>query len=279
MTDLRQTVNYTRYLQFQGWLTKKANNQHLFIRHLPLIPLSIIKIQRPVGKINLKQIGQLIRKHQPAIVYFEPSSLNQLPLLAKNGFRLKKSAFLPTKTLEISLTQPEKKIFKQMKKDSRYAIKKAKNKNIIIKKTENLKKFRHFWKKSVDWQRWTPSHKSLRNLKKAFGKKAIFLTAAVDHKIIAGATILLTKHHAYYYYAFTAKTGRRLSAQYLLVWKAIKLAKKANCQIFDFEGIYDSRFPNKSWLGFTHFKKSFGGQEVQYPGCFAKFYSLFPCLA
>jgi lipid II:glycine glycyltransferase (peptidoglycan interpeptide bridge formation enzyme) len=43
------------------------------------------------------------------------------------------------------------------------------------------------------------------------------------------------------------------------------------CKIFDFEGIYDSRFPIKSWLGFTHFKKQFGGNEIAYPGCYIKF--------
>lgn len=47
-------------------------------------------------------------------------------------------------------------------------------------------------------------------------------------------------------------------------------AKKRGCKIFDFEGIYDERFPNKSWLGFTHFKKSFGGYEVSYPGTYTK---------
>jgi len=50
-----------------------------------------------------------------------------------------------------------------------------------------------------------------------------------------------------------------------------KLAKKMGCKIFDFEGIYDDRFPLKSWLGFSRFKKSFGGLEVEYPGAYSKF--------
>jgi lipid II:glycine glycyltransferase (peptidoglycan interpeptide bridge formation enzyme) len=55
-----------------------------------------------------------------------------------------------------------------------------------------------------------------------------------------------------------------------MVWYGILWGKKRGAKMFDFEGIYDSRFPNKSWLGFTHFKKSFGGKEVEYPGCFVK---------
>ena len=42
-------------------------------------------------------------------------------------------------------------------------------------------------------------------------------------------------------------------------------------KILDFEGIFDERFPNKKWKGFTHFKKSFAGYEVEYPGAFSKF--------
>ena len=50
----------------------------------------------------------------------------------------------------------------------------------------------------------------------------------------------------------------------VLVWEAFKLAKKRGCQIFDFEGIYDERFPKAgtAWKGFTKFKEGFGGEKV-----------------
>ncbi|MBU1323407.1 peptidoglycan bridge formation glycyltransferase FemA/FemB family protein, partial [Patescibacteria group bacterium] len=53
----------------------------------------------------------------------------------------------------------------------------------------------------------------------------------------------------------------------LLVWEAIKLAKKLGCKRFDFEGIDDKR-----WPGFTRFKKSFGGIEIEYRGSFSKYF-------
>jgi lipid II:glycine glycyltransferase (peptidoglycan interpeptide bridge formation enzyme) len=51
-----------------------------------------------------------------------------------------------------------------------------------------------------------------------------------------------------------------------LVWEALKLAKKRGCRIFDFEGIYDERFPKAaaSWKGFTKFKEGFGGEKIVY---------------
>jgi len=262
MTDLHQTSKYACYLQSQNWLVKKIGDTFIFIRKIPLTPFSIIKIQRP-EKIPLATISQLAKKYRAITTYLEPLTVKQAALAFQHGFRLKKSAFLPTKTIELDLTQSEEKILKQMKKDARYALRRV---PLPIHQVTNLAAFHHMWKKTTGWQRWAPSLKSLKNLKKSFGNNALFLAAG--NPIIAGTIILITNQKVYYYQAFTSKAGRHSLAQYHLVWQAIKIAKKRSCKVFDFEGIYDERFPNKSWLGFSHFKKSFGGKEIEYPGCF-----------
>ena len=92
----------------------------------------------------------------------------------------------------------------------------------------------------------------------------------------AGAIFLIGDGVGYYWQAFTNKEGRKEQIQYKIVWEGILWAKKRGAKVFDFEGIYDPRFPDKSWLGFTHFKKSFGGYEVEYPGAYTK--TVFPFL-
>jgi lipid II:glycine glycyltransferase (peptidoglycan interpeptide bridge formation enzyme) len=52
----------------------------------------------------------------------------------------------------------------------------------------------------------------------------------------------------------------------------MKEAKKRGSLVWDFEGIFDQRFPNKDILGYTHFKKSFGGKEIEFPGAFTKWF-------
>ena len=86
----------------------------------------------------------------------------------------------------------------------------------------------------------------------------------------SGAIFLIGDKTAYYWQAFTNKEGRRALTQYKIVWEGILWAKAHGAKIFDFEGIYDERFPNKRWKGFSHFKKSFGGYEINYPGAFVK---------
>jgi len=84
-------------------------------------------------------------------------------------------------------------------------------------------------------------------------------------KPLAGALFLFNKDKSHYWEAASTRKGNRLSAPSLLVWEGIKIARQKGCKIFDLEGIYDERFPNKSWLGFTHFKKEFGGKQVEFP--------------
>ena len=64
------------------------------------------------------------------------------------------------------------------------------------------------------------------------------------------------------------KSNEQMYEQYAPVEKfdTEKERKKEGKKVFDFEGIYDERFPLISWKGFTRFKKGFGGIEVEYPG-------------
>ncbi len=267
--DVRQSPEYAKYLEFSGWIVKECKIENvkckIFIKKLPVFG-SIIKIQRP-EVVPFDEIPKLVKKYHAFVVYIEPLTTAQPPLLTKHGFHLSKSPFLPSKTIHLDLTQSEEKILAGMAKDARYGIRKAKEQDIKILRYEDIKKFHQVWKKSVGWQRWVPSLKSLQLLKRAFAKNALFLLAPN----LGGTIILTAGNAAYYYQAFTLKEGRKKFAQYLLVWEAIKKAKKMGCQIFDFEGIYDERFPQKSWLGFSHFKKSFGGKEIEFPPPFIKF--------
>jgi len=243
--DLRQSQEYAKYLKSIGWLVEKINEDYIYIRKIPLTPFSIIKIQRP-RKIPFQKIEKIVKKYRAFAIYLEPNFEFRITNheLKKRGYGLSKSPFLPTKTTQLDLIQLEEKILAGMKKDARYELRKAEKEAVQLIKVKDLTKFHRAWKRSVDWRRYVPSLKSLKHLQ---------------------------KKTAYYYYAFSSKEGRRKSAQYLLVWEAIKLAKKRGCKIFDFEGIYDERFPIKAWKGFSHFKKSFGGKIIQYPGCFVKY--------
>lgn len=260
MSDLRQSPQYARYLKSLNWDSDKIGQNLVFIRRLPLLG-SFLRIPRPVSPIPLTKIDQLAKKYGAFAVKIDYS---------------------PAKTLQLDLTLSLKQIENQMKKDGRYGIRKAEKNHlkILISQYPSLliSDFISLWHKNALRRGfWIPFGREIKNLYEAFEKEAYLLFACPMSHVtcrhqLSGALIILHDQTAYYFHAASSPEGRRLSAPYLIIWEAIKLAKKEGCKVFDFEGIYDERFPIKSWKGFTHFKKSFGGKEVEYPASKIKYY-------
>jgi lipid II:glycine glycyltransferase (peptidoglycan interpeptide bridge formation enzyme) len=265
MVDIRQTPAYARYLKSIGWQVKRINEVNYFIKKLPLIG-SVIKIQRP-EYIRYKDIKILSAKQRAFQIIVEPKNELDAQYLTSIGYKKSKRPYLPTKTLHLELTHPQESLINQMKKDARLAIGKNDQLPIYNYQLRDLEKFRTTWKSAVGLKRYVPPLKNLRSLKKSFRKNCLFLLTKDGS---AGAIFLMGDKIVHYWQAFSNQKGRKTLAQYKIVWEGILWAKKHGAKIFDFEGIYDKRFPNKKWKGFTHFKKSFGGYEVSYPGAFVK---------
>lgn len=260
MSDLRQSIQYAQYLKKIGWEYDKTGKNLVFIKHLPLLG-NFLKIQRPLTNIEFDQLQSLVKKHKAFAVKIDYS---------------------PTKTLQIDLAPSLQQIQNQMKKDGRYGIRKAeKNKiktQVYSYPNPLINNFISLWHKNA-WRRgfWIPFHREMKSLYEAFGEKCYLIFTYQEpnqkDKPLSGAFIIVNDKTAHYFHAASSPEGRKLSAPYLIIWEAIKLAKKKKCKTFDFEGLYDERFPIKSWKGFTHFKKSFGGTEVKFPGPKTKFYN------
>lgn len=278
MTDIRQSERYASYMTYQGWIVKRIDGINYFIRKFPVIG-AFLKIQRPQN-IDLTTIDILSRKYGVIQIILEPNLTTGFnpakyhDLLSTHGYKLKKSTYLPSKTLQINLKQSEDQIFNNFKKDARASIRKGSGLAIKEYSTPSeIKNWRDAWKKSVNFQKYVPTVGQLYNLKKAFRNNHSLILAShnIFGSIIGGALFTRSSHDvAYYWYGFTSKEGRTSLSQYSLLYQGILWGKSQGCKVFDLEGIYDPRFPNKSWLGFSHFKKSFGGREIQYPGCYSK---------
>jgi lipid II:glycine glycyltransferase (peptidoglycan interpeptide bridge formation enzyme) len=290
MRDIRQSKNYADYLRTQGWVIERINNINYFIKKFPILG-SVLKIQRP-KKIRYKDIKVLSEKYKAFQIIIEPdlaSVVNSFSdihdLLLHNGYKLSKSTYLPSKTIQIDLVQSKVEIYRNFSKDCKYSIRKGEGLKIeSYNSPKKIKIFHEAWKKSVNFKRYVPSLESLLSLNRSFPQsKSLFLASHnKSGSIIGGAIFTISSHEVsnyitYYWQGFTNNEGRASLSQYSILYQGILWGKKMGCKIFDFEGIYDERFPNKSWLGFTHFKKQFGGKEVLYPGCYSRFriYNLF----
>jgi lipid II:glycine glycyltransferase (peptidoglycan interpeptide bridge formation enzyme) len=271
MIDLRQTKKYAEYMQATGWGVEKNADFFTYYKKVPVLGY-FIKIQRP-GEVSKKQIDSIIKKYKPFQMVIEPKNKQQVPLLKKNGFKQSISYFVPSKTVQIDLTKAEKYLLDRMHYKTRYNIRKTEKSELKVKTGNNIRKFADFWQECARQQRgmYLSQKEEIIQIHKAFGKDAEILTVYKKEELLSEILLICTKDIAYYMYATSSAEGKKTFAPTLNVWEAVKLAKKLKCKVFDFEGIYDERFPIKSWLGFTRFKKSFGGEVVEYPGTFQKF--------
>lgn len=266
MIDLRQTEKYASYMRNLGWKVERIQNINYFIRPFFIFG-SFMKVQRP-QKIDIKIIVQLQKKHRVFNIIIEPK--HEKDILHITGYGLRSSSpYLPSKTIHIDLTKSETQLLKEMRHKTRYNIKQAQKKGVEVKVSKDIKLFSDMWK-HAKFSRRIMGTKDITELYKAFGKDAYLLLAYKESELLAGVVCIHANNIAYYMYAATTEQGKKLYAPTLLAWEQIKLAKRKGNKVFDFEGVYDERFPLNDWKGFSRFKKSFGGKEVEYPGAFSK---------
>ena len=297
--DLHQSEKYGQYMKKVGWIVEKIDCCQIFIRRFPLIG-SFIKIQKPTPPVPFEKIEKIAKKYRAFKIVIEPRTIQ---LFEKFDYQISNSPYLPTKTIHINLTKSEKEILSQMKKKTRYCLRRGQESRVTIKESKEIESFiklkssqffpfGFFMRKDISalWQAFYPENAILLFADKNIvpsshpefisGSPAMKIPKQVRNDTLRPLAVTLLLFHqktAHYWLAASTKQGKKLFAPTLLVWEAIKLSKKRGCKIFDFQGIYDPRFHKsaKSWQGFTRFKKGFGGKEIEYPGSFLKSTHLF----
>lgn len=259
--DLRQTPEYAKYMVFIGWKVVQLNKDYLYTRKVPLLGW-VGKIQRPQEISTEQQIKAL----GLSVLYAEPSSHESQ---VASHFSRSRSTFLPPKTIQINLTESEERLFNRLKPKFRYNVRLAEKRGVTVKLSQNIESFSDMWQKSAQERgMWLSQKKEIKALWFAFKKtgNTDLIMAYKDNELLGGVLICYSPDAAFYMYAGSTQNGKKLFAPTILAWEAIKLSKKRKKKVFDFEGVYDSRYKStKTWRGFTRFKEGFGGEVVEYP--------------
>jgi len=170
----------------------------------------------------------------------------------------------PQKTLILDLKKSEQEILDEFQKTARYNIGLAQRKGIKVLITDKYNpEFYKLLNKTAQRNNFKPhseSHyKNLFDVKSKDFDVKMFL-GEFEGKIIAAFILILFGNRATALHGSFDSEYKKLKPANLLTWERIKYAKAKGCEVFDFWGIDE-----KKWSGFTEFKKSFGGQEIEYP--------------
>ncbi len=173
-------------------------------------------------------------------------------------------------TLELNLEQSEQELLMQMRKNTRYSVRKAEREGVQVETTADL----DFMQKFYDYQLYLAKKHdfvpfSYDFLSKQFetfkqDDQALLFNAYHEKDLLASAYILFYNQEAVYHYGISTPKNRKLPGSYAVLWAAILEAKKRGCKTFNFWGIAPKDEPDHRFAGVSIFKRGFGGEEVQY---------------
>ena len=186
------------------------------------------------------------------------------------GFKQAPIHVHPENNWLLELSKSEDELLMDMRKNTRYLIRKAEKLGVEVLKREDLgavEIFNELYRKTSKRQDFVPF--SLDYLKKEFlafnkDQEAVVFLAKYQNEILAAAIIIYWQGRGYYHQGASLRKYDKVPASYLLQWEAIKEAKRRGCKFYSFWGIAPKNKPKHPWQGITLFKTGFSGQRKEY---------------
>jgi len=258
---------------------KAKRGTFLFLPHGPNI---ISNLKSQILKQNIlellinEKLKFLAKEEKASFIRIAPiwkRTKENIEIFKNLGFLQAPIHIHPELSWELDILKPENQLLKEMRKTTRYLIKKAeKDKNIeIIKSSDlnDLKEFSGLLNKTANRHHFIPfSLNYLKNQVSCFlsdNEIAIYL-GKYKKEIISGAIVVYWQGTGFYHHGASLQkyNSNKVPVTYLQQWTAIKEARNQNCLKYNFWGIAEPMKKNHPWYGLSLFKMGFGGYEKKY---------------
>ncbi len=181
------------------------------------------------------------------------------------------------KTLILNLEKSEEEILTNMRKQTRYLIRKAGKDGVTVSENTDPKAVDVFFaihRDTTERQKFKSySQNYYQKFWKAVNSKSTggklsgrILTAEYNGKAIASAIIVFYGNKAFYSDGGSLTEFNKIPASYAIQWKAIQIAKSLGLTTYNFWGGVspDQENANYPWYGIDLFKRGFGGERIDY---------------
>lgn len=191
-------------------------------------------------------------------------------LFQKLGFRNAPMHLHAELTSQLDITPSEDELLANMRKATRYEVRKAISTRVKVETDSSEKTIKKFYDLQLDTakrQKFVPfSFKFLSEQFKIFlqNNQAVLYTARFDSKLLAQAFIIFYGTEAAYHYGASTEDGRKYPGAYLIQWEAIKEAKKRGLKRYNFWGVSPEGDKDHRFSGLSLFKRGFGGEDIEY---------------
>jgi lipid II:glycine glycyltransferase (peptidoglycan interpeptide bridge formation enzyme) len=201
-----------------------------------------------------------------------PGSLSSPDVsLRSSGFRVSQQNIQPPRTLVIDIRAPEDEILSHMKQKTRYNVRLAKKKGVIVHPWNDIPAFHEML--LVTGGRDQFGVHTLDYYRRAYelfqpAGMAELLVAEFEGKPLAALMVFHHGRRAWYVYGASNDLERNRMPAYLLQWEAMLWAKSRGCEEYDLwgvpdqeQGLLEADFESRQdglW-GVYRFKRGFGG--------------------
>lgn len=172
-------------------------------------------------------------------------------------------------TVVINLKKTEDELLADMRRQTRYEVRRADKQGIQVEKSRSEAIFGEFHKiqaKTAERQGFVPPNlKTLLAEREGFGDNIdMYVSKTADGAPIAYGMIIRAGKEGDYYEAASTELNRKLPGAYALLWQAMRDLKSEGYERFNLWGIAPPGQPNHRYAGVTTFKTGFGGEVVEY---------------
>jgi peptidoglycan pentaglycine glycine transferase (the first glycine) len=205
----------------------------------------------------------------------EPDAVEPSPLPAAFGrLGLQPTApAQPRSTIWVDLTAGEDEILARQKQKTRYNIRLAARKGVIVSEADigDLDAWYQLYRVTAERDRFTihriEYYRDLLAILGAAGHASLLL-AHHEGDLLAGIIVFSFGRKAQYMYGASSNEKRNLMAPYLLQWEGMRWAKQRGAAIYDLWGIPDRLEEDEDLWGVYRHKRGYGGEIVRYVGAF-----------
>lgn len=230
----------------------------------------------PLLKSYAKEKRAIFIRISPPILI---SEAEKAAIIDQLGF---KDAVIPFLDAEASwvlnLERSSEEILKNMRKTTRYLIKKAKKKGVVVEKSQSIKAVKTLLKlyNIMVREKGIVPHQGIIEEFAEFVKdgQALVLLGFYKRRLLGAALIIFYRNEGIYHHSAHLRSEEDVPVSYLLQWEAICESQRRGKKWYNFWGIEPTGNPNHPWAGLSQFKKGFGGNLRQFIR--AKDYSLSP---
>lgn len=245
----------------------------IFVPHGPNIKPEVKDQKSEILKIFIEKIKEITKEEKCDFVRIAPiwekNDENNI-IFKELNFRDAPMHIHPELTWELDITLSEEELLNQMRKTTRYLIRQAQKNEVKIIESRNLNdvdKFEELNEKTVNRHHFVPF--PLNYLKNEFlvfspdSQISIFL-GKYQEELISTGIFVFWQETAFYHHGASSLKYPKIPVSYLLLWEAIREAKKRGCKKFNFWGIAPENEKNHPWAGLSLFKMGFGGYKKEY---------------